>query len=85
MSKKQQPKDTVEIEAIRPMTPEMEAFLQAGYPDMSLALAEEILEGRKADPNRWPYQMVQKAQAFIAAYKAYPIAVDPNPDIFGAG
>ena len=63
------------LQHIKPGTPEMEALLQAGYPDMSVEKAKRIIEERQKRPELWPYAMLERAEAFLAAYSAKPIAV----------
>jgi len=60
---------------ILPNTKEMEAYLQIGYPDMSVEKANLIIKERRENPALWPYTMVEKAEAFLAAYSGTPIAV----------
>lgn len=64
---------------IRPNTPEMERFLQAGYPGMTVEKAKTIIAERKASPLSWPYSEKEKAEAFLAAYETAPRAIDPHP------
>ena len=67
------------LEAAQPMvrhgTPEMEAFLQAGYPNMTVEKAQMIIEERKKKPELWPYEKVEEAEAFLAAYEGNDIIV----------
>ena len=63
---------------ILPETKEMEAYLQIGYPDMSVEKAKTIIKERRENPALWPYTMVEKAEAFLAAYSSSPIAVSPK-------
>lgn len=55
---------------IKPETPEMEAFLSVGYGGMTVEKAEQIIKERKEKPELWPYEELEKAQAFLAAYHA---------------
>jgi hypothetical protein len=64
-----------ELQHIKPGTPEMEALLQAGYPDMSVDKAKRIIKERQERPELWPYAMLERAEAFLAAYNAKPTAV----------
>jgi hypothetical protein len=68
-----QPKD--QTTHIRPKTPEMEAFLKGGYPDMSVEKAKTIIKERKENPAMWPYEMLERAEAFLAAYESAPQVV----------
>jgi hypothetical protein len=61
-----------EIAKILPGTPEMEAFLAAGYPGMTVAKAEAIIKERQANPQSWPYEVFEQAQAYLAAYRSTP-------------
>jgi hypothetical protein len=67
--------EQTKLQHIKPGTPEMEALLQAGYPDMSVAKAQQIIKERKDNPALWPYEVMERAEAFLAAYNAKPIAV----------
>ena len=58
--------------AIKPGTPAMESYLRIGYPDMTVKKAHAIIEERKANPQSWPYEMQEKAEAFLAAYEQGP-------------
>ena len=62
--------DTV-YQQYAPKTPELAAFLAAGY-GMTIEKAQLIIKERKADPNLWPYEMLEKAEALLAAYEAKP-------------
>ena len=64
---------------IKPKTIEMEQFLQAGYPDMSVAKANAIIKERKENPASWPYEMYEKALAFLAAWEATPQVTSKRP------
>ena len=58
--------------AIKPGTPAMESYLRVGYPDMTVEKANAIVKERKANPASWPYEMLEKAEAFLAAYEMGP-------------
>jgi hypothetical protein len=64
---------------IKPNTVEMEQFLKAGYPDMSVAKAKTIIKERKENPASWPYEMLEKAEAFLAAYESSPQVTSKRP------
>lgn len=69
---------------IKPGTPEMEAFLAAGYPDIATREnANLILEAWKKNPQAYPYETVQKARAFLAALDttAVPVSTDTLADL----
>ncbi len=53
---------------IQPGTVEMELMLQAGYPDMTVVKAKQIIKERTENPMLWPYSELQRAEAFLAAY-----------------
>ena len=75
------------VTTIKPGTPEMAAYLEAGY-GMSLEKAQTIIKERPERPELWPYEVYEKAQAFMAAYNATPEPVStrkawrltPHPD-----
>jgi len=56
-------------------TPAHEAFISVGYGGMTKEDAETIIKERKANPTTWPYDEYKKAQAFLAALTAKPVAV----------
>lgn len=65
-------------------SPEHEHYLAAGYPDIgSRAHALELLSERKKNPAAIPWDVMKRAEAFLAAldYKPedHPALVDPNP------
>jgi len=66
-------------QSIQPKTKEMEVFLQAGYPDMSVEKAKTIIKERKENPASWPYEMLERAESFLLAYENGPIAVSTDP------
>ena len=67
------------VQRILPNTPEMEAYLGVGYQGMTVEKAMAIIEERKRKPESWPFAELQKAEAFLAAYSATPVAVDKAP------
>lgn len=67
------------LKTILPGTPEMEQHLAIGYGGMTVEKAETIIKERKANPQAWPYEVYEQAQAFLAAYHASPIAIDTQP------
>lgn len=71
--------DTSHIKPIKPKTPEMEALLRAGYPDMTVKKAETIIKERQANPQSWPYEQLERAEAFLAAYNTGATVVAQNP------
>ena len=65
---------------IKPGTPEMEAFLAAGYPDIGTrAHAQEIIKTRKENPALVPWEQEQRALAFLAALDATAKVINPTP------
>ncbi|MFH1555987.1 MAG: hypothetical protein ABII76_14155 [Pseudomonadota bacterium] len=50
-------------------TPEMETLLSTGY-KMNLDTAKRIIEERDKNPQTWPLERYEQAQAFIQAYNA---------------
>jgi len=60
---------------IKPGTKEMEALLRAGYADLTVEKANLIIKERRENPALWPYEMLERAEAFLAAYKATPTAI----------
>jgi len=71
--------DARKVKTIEPDTPEMEAFLSAGYQGMTVETANLIIKERKADPNSWPHSELMKAKAFLEAYHAKPRAINTKP------
>jgi hypothetical protein len=65
--------------SIKPKTPQMEAYLQAGYPDMSVEKAKQIIKERRENPAMWPYEVLERAEAFLAAYESSPQVIATNP------
>lgn len=59
-------------------TPEHERLVEAGY-GMTREKAETIIRERKENPASWPYDLFEKAQAFLAQLKAQPVPIDPEP------
>lgn len=69
-------KPTMKIE---PETKAMEAYLQAGYPDMTVEKAKTIIKERKENPASWPYEMLERAEAFLSAYENGSVAISTDP------
>jgi hypothetical protein len=59
--------------SIKPKTAQMEAALQAGYPDLTVEKAKAILKERRENPALWPFEQMQRAEAFLAAYNGVPL------------
>jgi hypothetical protein len=56
---------------IKPGSKEHEALLSTGY-GMDKRQAETIIKERAERPELWPYEMLEKARAFLAALRAKP-------------
>ena len=77
--KKSETKDEY-LPNIKPGSPEMEAFLAAGYPDIGTREhAKEIVALREKDHSAYPWEVYQRALAFLAALDTKPIAIDTDP------
>ncbi|MFH1553486.1 MAG: hypothetical protein ABII76_01285, partial [Pseudomonadota bacterium] len=61
-----------------PKTPEMAAYLEVGY-GMSLEKVQTILKERPEHPELWPYDVYEKALAFMQAYEGSPQPVSARP------
>lgn len=59
---------------IKPGTPEHAALLATGY-GMTVEKAQTIISERKKNPAIWPYEMLEKAEAMLAAYNAKPVVI----------
>ena len=55
--------------SVNPKSPQLEALLQAGYPGMTAKKARKILKQWEEQPERWPYEKVEEAEAFLSAYE----------------
>lgn len=67
-------------QTIKPGSPEMEAWLSAGYPDIATRVhAQEIIKTRRENPALVPWELAQRAEAFLAALDAKPIPIDTDP------
>jgi len=76
-------KRIAELDAIKKNNPykpgseAFETFLAAGYPDIgSKENALELIERRKKNPADVPYDVVKRAEAFLAALDARPTEKD---------
>ncbi|HQO97810.1 MAG TPA: hypothetical protein PLF72_08660 [Anaerolineaceae bacterium] len=72
------------LRSIKPGTPEMEAYLGAGYGGMTVEKAEAIIKERTANPALYPYEVYEQAKAFLEAYRATPKVIDPVPGCYGS-
>jgi len=73
-------KQDEKLMSFQPGTPEMERFLSAGYPDIGTREhAKELLETRKANPALVPWEVAERAKAFLAALDSKPVAVSTDP------
>jgi hypothetical protein len=61
------------LQSIKPGSKQMEALLAVGYPEIGTREhALEILKSRKENPMYYPWEMEQKARAFLEALDARP-------------
>lgn len=58
-----------ELITFPPNSKERETFLALGY-GMDKAKAQTIIKERRENPALWPYEMQEKAEAFLAALAA---------------
>ena len=77
--RQQQTNEQPTVKVVSPSTPEMELLLQGGYPDMSVKRANAIIKERQANPQSWPYEQQERAEAFLAAYNTPSKAVSKLP------
>jgi hypothetical protein len=77
--------------SIKPGSPEMEAYLALGYPDIGTREhANELIKARKENFNAVPWEVEQRAKAYLAALDARPEApklktkLSGQPDARGA-
>lgn len=70
--------EAAQRQSIKPGTPEMEAYLGAGY-GMSIKEAEAIVAEWEKDHKAWPLEEMRKARAMLEAYRAKPVAIDRSP------
>jgi len=66
------------VKGYKPGSKELEALLAAGY-GMDKKKALTIIKERAENPLLWPYEELQKAEAFMAALNAEPEAVSRTP------
>ena len=72
--------DLSKLKTLKPGTVEMEQYLAVGYPDIgTVAKAKAIIEERGKNPALWPYEMAEKAQAFLAAYNGKVQVISNRP------
>lgn len=57
---------------------EHQALLEAAY-GMTVDKAKTIIEERPKNPQLWPYELYEKAQAMLEALKTKPVAIDKDP------
>ena len=76
------PEET-KVKTIKPGSPEMERFISIGYQDIATREhAQEILKGRKENPALVPYELAERAKAFLAAIDAKVEVIDvDNPGV----
>jgi hypothetical protein len=66
-------KELASLPKIKPGSKEMEAHLSAGYPDIGTREhALELIKTRKENPALVPWEVEQRAIAFLAALDAKP-------------
>ncbi len=73
--------DQVKLDAVKGFKPgskELEALLAAGY-GMDKEKAQLIIKERADNPLLWPYEELQKAEAFMAALTTKPRAISSTP------
>ena len=63
---------------IAPGSEAHEMLLQSGY-HMTREQAEAIIRERDEKPERWPYEVYERAKAFLAALEAEPEVVSTRP------
>lgn len=66
---------TVNVNVVKRKTQQMEELLGKGYTGMTVAKAKAIIKERAENPALWPYEKLQEAEAFLAAYEA----TNPTP------
>lgn len=72
------------LKRIEPGSKEMESLLAIGYPDIGTRVkAEAIIKERKTNPALWPYDVAQRAEAFLEGLDATPKVIDPTPGRIG--
>jgi hypothetical protein len=73
-------KDKQQLTKIKPGSPEMESLLSAGYPDIATREhAKEILATREKNPALIPWDVAQRATAFLEALDATAKVINPEP------
>ena len=79
LPKKQKLADALrEKNYVQPGSAKHEQMVEVGY-QMTKEKAETIIKERKANPQSWPYEMQEKAEAFLAQLKAKPEVVSTKP------
>jgi hypothetical protein len=70
------------VKSIKPGSPEMERFISIGYPDIATREhAQEIIKTRKENPALIPYEVAERAKAFLAAIDAKVQVIDTDPGV----
>lgn len=72
------PEEAYHLNYVKPGSKEHQAQLELGY-GMSKAKAEQIIKERKENPALWPYEMLEKAEALLAALNSAPQVIDTQP------
>ena len=57
---------------VKPGTPEMANLLFLGY-GFTVEMARKVIEERDKNPQTWPLERYEQAQAMLAAYEATPV------------
>lgn len=82
MATQPQPKKLAEVirekNYVKPGSAQHEQMIQVGY-QMTREKAETIIRERKANPQSWPYEMQERAEAFLEQLKAQPAVISPKP------
>jgi len=63
---------------VKPGSEKHAQMIQIGY-QMTEEKANTIIKERKANPQSWPYEMLEKAEAFLAQLGAQPVVISTKP------
>ncbi len=66
------------VTPVLPGTPEAEALLRPAY-QLTVEEAEELIRAREANPTHVPWDVYQKAKAFMANYSSKPGVTSTRP------
>lgn len=67
------------VKVVKRKTAEMESLLSAGYDGMTVKKAKAIIAERAENPALWPYEVLQQAEAFLAAYETDATVISQRP------